>query len=247
MRECPALLDSLGDPAAGFASGARGDRRRAPTGGRDRGIVTPPRHADPRLCRSGRLARAPPRPRPPGAGSMPGRPSSWPPVPSGLQTIDGPYLGIRDDDGLRARAERVRALGFDGKWAVHPGQIDTINAVFTPETEEFERGERGDRRARPRPQARRSPRRGGARRRDDRRGQPEARGFRSWRRGRAAWAPRRERASPASAGRSSRTSSRPGLRRRPGRDADRRAGHPAPGACPVTGSACRSTTSCPGG
>ena len=51
---------------------------------------------------------------------------------SGLQAIDGPYLAIRDDQGLRERAERVRALGFDGKWAVHPGQIEAINAAFTP-------------------------------------------------------------------------------------------------------------------
>jgi citrate lyase subunit beta/citryl-CoA lyase len=57
----------------------------------------------------------------------------------GLQAIDGPYLGIRDDDGLRVRADRVRALGFDGKWAVHPVQIEAINESFTPTLDEFER------------------------------------------------------------------------------------------------------------
>jgi len=50
----------------------------------------------------------------------------------GLQMIDGPYLEIRDDDGLRLRVEHVRALGFDGKWAVHPDQLAIINAAFTP-------------------------------------------------------------------------------------------------------------------
>ena len=40
---------------------------------------------------------------------------------AGLQAIDGPYLEIRDDAGFSVRAEHVRALGFDGKWAVHPG------------------------------------------------------------------------------------------------------------------------------
>ena len=57
----------------------------------------------------------------------------------GLQAIDGPYLAIRDERGLRDRTERVRALGFDGKWAVHPGQLEAINAAFTPPAEELER------------------------------------------------------------------------------------------------------------
>jgi citrate lyase subunit beta / citryl-CoA lyase len=51
---------------------------------------------------------------------------------AGLQTIDGPYLEIRDDEGLRLWVEHVRALGFDGKWAVHPDQLAIINATFTP-------------------------------------------------------------------------------------------------------------------
>jgi citrate lyase subunit beta / citryl-CoA lyase len=57
---------------------------------------------------------------------------------SGLQAIDGPYLAIRDEGGLRQRAERVRALGFDGKWAVHPGQLEVINDVFTPSSAELD-------------------------------------------------------------------------------------------------------------
>ncbi|MGZ4182641.1 MAG: HpcH/HpaI aldolase/citrate lyase family protein [Solirubrobacteraceae bacterium] len=58
---------------------------------------------------------------------------------SGLQAIDGPYLEIRDDAGLRQGVEHVRALGFDGKWAVHPGQLPIINAAFTPAPEELAR------------------------------------------------------------------------------------------------------------
>jgi citrate lyase subunit beta / citryl-CoA lyase len=57
----------------------------------------------------------------------------------GLQAIDGPYLDIRDEAGLQRRAEHVRALGFDGKWAVHPGQLAIINAAFTPAPEELAR------------------------------------------------------------------------------------------------------------
>jgi citrate lyase subunit beta/citryl-CoA lyase len=57
----------------------------------------------------------------------------------GLHAIDGPYLEIRDEAGLRRRAEHARALGFDGKWAVHPGQLAIINSVFTPAPEELER------------------------------------------------------------------------------------------------------------
>jgi citrate lyase subunit beta/citryl-CoA lyase len=55
----------------------------------------------------------------------------------GVQAIDGPYLEIRDEDGLALRAGHVRGLGFDGKWAVHPSQIAIINAAFTPSLEEL--------------------------------------------------------------------------------------------------------------
>ncbi|HYN28824.1 MAG TPA: CoA ester lyase [Dermatophilaceae bacterium] len=55
----------------------------------------------------------------------------------GLQAIDGPYLGFRDEDGLRRRAEHARRLGYDGKWAIHPVQVTVIEGVFTPTSEEF--------------------------------------------------------------------------------------------------------------
>ena len=48
------------------------------------------------------------------------------------QAIDGPYLQIRDVDGFRRVAGRSAALGFDGKWVLHPGQIDAGNEVYSP-------------------------------------------------------------------------------------------------------------------
>jgi citrate lyase subunit beta/citryl-CoA lyase len=60
---------------------------------------------------------------------------------AGLQAIDGPYLVIKDLDGFREMAMRARALGYDGKWALHPGQIDVLNEVFTPTQEEFDKAE----------------------------------------------------------------------------------------------------------
>jgi citrate lyase subunit beta / citryl-CoA lyase len=56
-----------------------------------------------------------------------------------LQPIDGPYGEVGDVAGLRTFAERSAMLGFDGKWAVNPVQIDVLNEVFTPRQEEFDR------------------------------------------------------------------------------------------------------------
>lgn len=58
---------------------------------------------------------------------------------AGLQAIDGPYLLIKDLDGFREAATRAKALGYDGKWALHPGQVDVLNEVFTPTQEEFDK------------------------------------------------------------------------------------------------------------
>ncbi len=60
---------------------------------------------------------------------------------AGLQVIDGPYLLIKDLDGFREMALRARALGYDGKWALHPGQIDVLNEVFTPTQDEYDKAE----------------------------------------------------------------------------------------------------------
>jgi citrate lyase subunit beta/citryl-CoA lyase len=60
---------------------------------------------------------------------------------AGLQAIDGPYLLIKDLDGFRDMAMRARSLGYDGKWALHPGQIDVLNEVFTPTQDEYDKAE----------------------------------------------------------------------------------------------------------
>jgi citrate lyase subunit beta / citryl-CoA lyase len=56
----------------------------------------------------------------------------------GVQAIDGPYLGIAVDDGFTAAVARARDLGFDGKWAIHPSQLDALNEAFTPSREEVD-------------------------------------------------------------------------------------------------------------
>src|SRR3978361_2197826 len=50
-----------------------------------------------------------------------------------LQAIDGPFLQVRDVDAFRRVAARSAALGFDGKWALHPGQIDAANEIYAPD------------------------------------------------------------------------------------------------------------------
>jgi citrate lyase subunit beta/citryl-CoA lyase len=57
------------------------------------------------------------------------------------QAIDGPYLQIRDDDGLRRVAHRSAALGFDGKWVLHPDQISAVNEVFSPGQDDYDHAE----------------------------------------------------------------------------------------------------------
>ena len=58
----------------------------------------------------------------------------------GLQAIDGPYAAIRDEPGFREVAQRSRLLGFDGKWALHPDQIESCNEIYSPTQLEFDRG-----------------------------------------------------------------------------------------------------------
>lgn len=57
------------------------------------------------------------------------------------QAIDGPYLQIKDIDGYTRVASRSAALGFDGKWVLHPGQIDAANEVFSPTQEDYDHAE----------------------------------------------------------------------------------------------------------
>ena len=58
---------------------------------------------------------------------------------NGLQAIDGPYAKIGDLDGLRTAATSVAALGFDGKWVLHPAQVEVVNEIFTPAPEDYRR------------------------------------------------------------------------------------------------------------
>jgi citrate lyase subunit beta/citryl-CoA lyase len=60
----------------------------------------------------------------------------------GLQTVDGPYAALDDAAGLRAASERALALGCDGKWVVHPDQIEPVTELFTPSAEQVERAQR---------------------------------------------------------------------------------------------------------
>jgi citrate lyase subunit beta / citryl-CoA lyase len=60
----------------------------------------------------------------------------------GLQAIDGPYLKVRDPEGFRRSAASTAALGYDGKWVLHPDQVDAANEVFAPSPADFERASR---------------------------------------------------------------------------------------------------------
>ncbi|HEX7353776.1 MAG TPA: CoA ester lyase [Mycobacteriales bacterium] len=58
-----------------------------------------------------------------------------------LQAIDGPFLQIRDVDGFTRVAKRSAALGFDGKWVLHPGQVEAANEVYSPSQEDYDHAE----------------------------------------------------------------------------------------------------------
>ncbi len=60
----------------------------------------------------------------------------------GLRPIDGPYGDFNDPDGFMFGARRAAALGYEGKWAIHPSQVDLANEVFSPLEEEVERAGR---------------------------------------------------------------------------------------------------------
>jgi citrate lyase subunit beta/citryl-CoA lyase len=57
---------------------------------------------------------------------------------AGLAAVDGPSLVLDDLDRVRASAALAAASGYDGKWVIHPSQIDVVNEAFTPTTEELE-------------------------------------------------------------------------------------------------------------
>ena len=55
---------------------------------------------------------------------------------AGVRAIDGPYADFRDRDGVRRSCLTARALGYDGKWCIHPDQVAIANEVFS--ADEFE-------------------------------------------------------------------------------------------------------------
>ena len=61
---------------------------------------------------------------------------------SGREVFDTPFFDYRDAAGLQRSALRARTLGFDGKTAIHPGQVPAINAVFAPSGLEIEHARR---------------------------------------------------------------------------------------------------------
>ena len=60
----------------------------------------------------------------------------------GLRPIDGPFGDFSDPDGYRAGAARAAALGAEGKWAIHPSQVELANEVFSPPEAELQRARR---------------------------------------------------------------------------------------------------------
>ncbi|WP_368680265.1 CoA ester lyase (plasmid) [Rhodococcus opacus] len=60
----------------------------------------------------------------------------------GVLAIDAPYPDFRDGDGYANDARHAASLGFSGKWAIHPSQIDIANEIFSPTEEEIQRATR---------------------------------------------------------------------------------------------------------
>jgi malyl-CoA/(S)-citramalyl-CoA lyase len=60
----------------------------------------------------------------------------------GLRPIDGPFGDFSDADGYLAAAKRAAVLGYEGKWAIHPSQIELANQVFTPSKAEVTKAQR---------------------------------------------------------------------------------------------------------
>jgi citrate lyase subunit beta/citryl-CoA lyase len=60
---------------------------------------------------------------------------------NGLLAIDGPYAAFADLEGLERSARRTAALGFDGKWVIHPTQIEVVNRIFSPDPATYARAE----------------------------------------------------------------------------------------------------------
>jgi malyl-CoA/(S)-citramalyl-CoA lyase len=60
----------------------------------------------------------------------------------GLRPVDGPFGDFGDPEGYKVAARRAAALGCEGKWAIHPSQVELANEVFTPTAKEVDRARR---------------------------------------------------------------------------------------------------------
>jgi citrate lyase beta subunit len=60
---------------------------------------------------------------------------------AGLAAVDAPYGDYRDAPGLQRSCLMSAALGYDGKWAIHPDQLGAINEIYTPSPEDVERSQ----------------------------------------------------------------------------------------------------------
>lgn len=61
---------------------------------------------------------------------------------AGVLALDTPYFAFRDTDGLRENSRASRGVGFRGRFAIHPAQIETINEVYSPSAEQIDRARR---------------------------------------------------------------------------------------------------------
>jgi citrate lyase subunit beta/citryl-CoA lyase len=59
----------------------------------------------------------------------------------GINAIDGPFLKVRDVEAFRRIAGRAAALGYDGKWVLHPDQIEAGNEIFSPRQADYDHAE----------------------------------------------------------------------------------------------------------
>lgn len=57
---------------------------------------------------------------------------------TGVSALDSPFVGFRDPAGLKRDIEEALKLGYNGKFAIHPGQLDMINTMFSPKSEDLE-------------------------------------------------------------------------------------------------------------
>ena len=60
----------------------------------------------------------------------------------GLRAIDGPFGDFKDAEAYIASAKRAASIGIEGKWAIHPSQVDLANDVFSPPEKEVEKAKR---------------------------------------------------------------------------------------------------------